>query len=224
MGFYNFYPVATQLAGQTIPGALTITGALTLSTPLSIASGGTGSPAGAALPSWIPADPAYLAWTYDPVEIQASATLLSSGVINLIRVNVRSSITCTNVILFVGTAGVTLTAAENFAGLYNSSGTLIGTSADQSAVWTTAGLYVMALSGGPFVLPAGFYWVAAVSNFTGTGPGLGRTTNLTAPLANAGLANSTARFATNGTGTTLPGSITPASNVQVVTEYWAALS
>ena len=121
-------------------------------------------------------------------------------------------------------SGTLLTAAQNFAGLYNSAGTLIGTSADQSAAWTTAGVYTTPLAGGPFSLPAGFYWVACLSNSTGTPPSLIRTTNLTAGFANQGLTAAQSRYATNGTGTTLPGSITPASNVQVVNQYWAALS
>jgi len=192
------------------------------------AAGATGKAADAAHAhpdnGFTPADLGLLAWTYD-IGVSASGSAPASGVVNLIRVNIRQAISVTNVVLAVTTAGSGLTSGQNFAGLYNSAGTLIGTSADQSASWASSGLKTIALTGGPFALSAGtFVWVAIVSNGT-TPPTLFRTGVLAAAPVNAGFAASTARYATNGTATTaLAGSITPGSNVLAGTAYWAALS
>jgi hypothetical protein len=163
---------------------------------------------------WIPADLGWQAWTNDIADCTAS-TLLTGGLLYLTRVNIRAAITATGVVLNIGVAGVGLTAAQNFAGLYSSAGVLLGSSADQSAVWTTIGAYAMPFAGGPVSLPAGFYWVAAVANAATTLPSLTRQSALaTAAVANAGFTAATARFATSGGGlTALPASITPSSNV-----------
>lgn len=175
--------------------------------------------------SFTPSDLAYLAWTYD-VGLASSASTPTTNVVNLYRVNIRQAISVTNVILGVATAGSGLTSGQNFVGLYNSAGTLIGTSADQTTPWGTSGLKTAALVGGPFALSAGtFVWVAVVSNTGTSTPNLFRTSAGNSTVMNAGFTAATARWATNGTATTaLPGSITPASNVLAGVGYWAGLS
>lgn len=180
----------------------------------------------AAGPPFLPSDVGWLAWNYDPALIVNSSTLPSLGGIVLIGVNVRSPVSCTNVITVVSTAGGTLTASENFAGLYNSAGTLIGTSADQTTAWGSAGagLKTMALAGGPFTLPAGMYWVALVANGT-TSPAFGRNVNNVAGLVNGANSAATSRYGGILSGqTSLPGSITPSSITQQGVGFWAALS
>jgi parallel beta-helix repeat protein len=180
---------------------------------------------------FITPDTGYLAWNFD-VGVSSNGTVPGSGVVNLIRVNIRRAMSVTNVILGVTTLGSTLTSGQNFAGLYAgqtagayTAGQLIGTSADQTAAFGSTGLKTIPLTGGPFALPAGtFAWVAVVSNGT-TPPALFRSGSLNAPAMNAGFAAATARWATNGTATTaLPGSITPSSNTLAGVGYWAALS
>jgi hypothetical protein len=141
------------------------------------------------------------------------------------RVNVRAPITCTNVVTYVVAAGTGLTSGQNFAGLYNSAGTLIAATADQTTPWASGGTKTMALTGGPYSLAAGFYWVALLSNESaGSTPTVLRASNASTSGVEVGYTVATARAATNGAGTTLPGSITPASNAFFGSILWVALS
>jgi hypothetical protein len=171
-----------------------------------------------------PSDAGMLAWNGDPAQISGAGGP-TNNTVTLIRVNVRQAILVTNVVVAVNSAGVGLTSGQNFAGLYNSAGTLIGTSADQTTPWGTTGLKVAALAGGPFAVPAGFLWVAVLSN---TGTSTPQFTRYSSPAStavnNAGFAAAAARWATNGTGTALPASITPGSNALIGPSYWAGLS
>ena len=175
-------------------------------------------------PPFTAADAGYLAWNSDP-DLGAQCLLAPvAGMVTLARINVRQAISCTNVVLSVPYAGSGLTSSECFAGLYGSSGTLIGTSADQSSSWATAGIYPAALSGGPYVLAAGFYWAAILVNGTTSPSFLAASGFPTATTGNNGFTVSTARGATATTGrTTLPASFTPSANSFCVAA-WAALS
>jgi hypothetical protein len=220
----GFYPVG-------------LVGGAALANPVTVAQGGTGAVTAAAglaalggapladAASWVPSDVNYIAWAYDPaMAVTTTSALANASVVYLIRVNVRAAASVTNVEIYIGTAGSLLTAAENYAGLYNSAGTLIGTTADQTANWGTAGYYTTALIGGPYAIPAGFYWVAMVFNGT-TGPAPLRQGSISSGFENSGLAVASARYATNGTGNaTLPASITPGSNSLAQITYWAGIS
>jgi len=71
---------------------------------------------------------------------------------------------------------------------------------------------------------AGFYWIGFLFNAS-TMPQIYRAQDLNATLMNLGLTTSLLQFATNGTGlTTLPSSITPASNTAAQFSYFSALS
>jgi hypothetical protein len=132
-------------------------------------------------------------------------------VVTLIMVFLRATATITNIIASISTSGSGLTASENFAGLYDSSGTLRGVTADMTATWGGAvGAKTMPLAS-PYVnAPPGVYYVAILSN--GTTPPTFRASAPNGTLANAGLSGASLRFCTNGTGTTLPGSLTLSSN------------
>ena len=189
---------------------------------------------------WEPSDYGLLAWTYDPafVTTQHAAT---SETLFLVRVNVRQQVSCTYVVLGMQVNGSSLTTGQNFSGLYAgqanggtwSAGSLVATTSDQTTNWGSSaneGMFAMALSGGPYTLPAGFYWVAIQAVGSGV-PSFYEIANSVAPpaggLINAGsLGVSTARSCTNGTThtSTLPGSITPSSNVLNVSQWWAAIS
>jgi hypothetical protein len=220
----GFYPVG-------------LVGGAALANPVTVAQGGTGAVTAVAglaalggapladAASWVPSDVNYVAWTYDPaIATTTTSALASTGVIYLFRVNVRAPVSVTNVELYIGTAGSVLTGGENFAGLYNSSGTLIGTTADQTANWGTPGYYTTALTGGPYAIPAGFYWIAMLFNGT-TGPAPLRQSAIATGFENSGLGVALARYATNGAGNAaLPASITPGSNNLAQITYWAGLS
>jgi hypothetical protein len=178
-----------------------------------------------------PAEAGVIAWNFDPGLVQSSS-IPASGAITLIRVNLRSARSITNVAVGVGVIGSGLTSGQNFAGLYAgqtagayTAGQLIGVSADQTTPWGTTGLKTAALAGGPFAVPAGFCWVAILSNVSTTVPSFIRGGAQAAAFANAGCTASTARWATSSsTGTTLPSTITPSASALTGITYWAAVS
>ena len=140
------------------------------------------------------------------------------------RIPIRATRTITNIVLFVGTAGATLTAGSCWAGIYDASGNRLGQTADQATAWTTTGTKTMAISGGPLSLTEGYYWVAFVATGT-TIPAILRASGVGGAAINTGLAAASTRFGTYGTSqTTLPATLTPASIGQSNNAWWAALS
>jgi len=167
-------------------------------------------------------DYGYKAMAYDPVESSTtSSPLANNGQVYTSRIILRQRALISNVILQVFTAGATLTANQCIAGLYNSSGTLLSSTANQATNWQSAGTKVMALTAAQDCAP-GAYDVAFYANGT-TRPAFLRANpdfNV-----NLGLATAAWRFATADTGrtTTLPSPL----GTKVVTNlfpYWSAVS
>lgn len=177
-----------------------------------------------AVAPWMPSDSGFLGWNFDPI-VSGSASAPGNGAVNLLRVNVRVPVTVTNVHVYISVGGTGLVTNECYAGLYNSSGTLIAATADQSTAWAGTGLMTMALANGPYTLAPGFYWVAFLANESAGGvPQLLRApTPLTASTPEIGLTASKGRSVTNGTGTSLS-NITPSGNANGSQVFWAALS
>jgi hypothetical protein len=169
----------------------------------------------------LPSDISYMAWSFDPLMADA-ATAPTLGDIQLVRMVLRSPQTISNIVVSVGTAGTTLTAGQNFAGLYNASGTRVALTADQTTPWGSTGVKTMALTA-PYVAAAGHYYVAFVTNGIAP-PMFGAKTNLGATLINGASPANSYRFATNGTGTALPATLTLASNVAADEALWVALT
>lgn len=173
--------------------------------------------------TFTPADHGLVSWTHDPATLRSTGNATTSGTVYLCKVKVvnRSSLV-SNVIVGVETAGATLTAGQSFVGLYNSSGTRLALSADQSGNWTSTGLKTIALTAAQ-TLAVGTYYVAILS--VGTTPpvfamGAGGSTTVS-----AGLTAGTARFLTGPTAqTSLPASITLSSQTITSGARWAALS
>lgn len=169
----------------------------------------------------LPSDMGYLAWSYDGLLADGSVGP-AAGDIQLVRMVLRGPQTVTNIVAAVGTAGATLTSAQNFAGLYDATGTRVAVTGDQTTAWGTTGVKTMALTA-PYVAAAGYYYVALVSN--GTTPPLFRSkTNLGGAFITGAAPANSYRFATNGTGTTLPASLTLGSNVVSDKALWVALT
>lgn len=171
----------------------------------------------------LPTDYGYLGWSFDPGATSGS-TAMTVNNLYLTRIEVHRPISVTNIVVGYTTAGSALTSGECFAGLYNSSGTLIGTTADQSAAWvaTAQKMLPMALVGGPYSLNPGFYWGALLAQGSG-GPTFqrGATPANPAGYLNAGLSASQYRIGNlNGTFTSLPSSFTPSSIVQTTVQAW----
>ena len=175
---------------------------------------------GVAVNNWLPEDLGYKAWTTDPATMSNAVLMVTAGALHLQRLKLRSPAPITNVHLFLSAGGTSLTVGQCFAGLYNGAGTLIGTTADQSTAWLTAGVQNMALVGGPFTPPSGDIFVACYVNTAGALPTF-RTCGTPTSGVNVG---TPARFTTANTGltTALPGTL----GAQTITgqTYWAAVS
>jgi hypothetical protein len=169
-----------------------------------------------------PQDHDLLAWNFS-VAVASGATGPTSGTVTMVKLWFRQALTVTNVAIGLGAAGVTLTAGQNFAGLYDSSGNRLGVTADQAANWVSSGFKEMALTV-PVAVAAGAYYVAILSNGT-TPPTLARGGILTASFANAKLTATTGAFTTGPAAqTTLPVSITMASRTLSPNPVWAGVS
>lgn len=173
-------------------------------------------------PTFYPDDQGLLAWSYDFVSASPTATAPGAGVVQMIKIAVRRPVTITNVLLDIVATG-TLTAGQNFAGLYSASGTLLSATADQTTAWGTTGLKTMALSAAQAVLP-GYYYVAFVMN--GTPATVARASGVTGSGASlsAGLTASNGRWLTGPT-------VTALANVNMSTQttlagpaWWVAVS
>lgn len=164
----------------------------------------------------------FKAWTFDPVSLaNTNAAAATSGTLFLVGIYPAASFTTTSVIWAVSVAGVTPTASQNWVGIYDSTGALLGsTGVDgdvaSTGVKTTA--LAVALTGGQA------YWIGFLMN-AATAPQLPRGGGQpgSGVILNAGLSAANYRFATNGTSqTAMPASITPSSNGSG-SAYWAAV-
>lgn len=172
-------------------------------------------------------DSALLAWAYDPTG--ATQTFLTTaGVLYLTRVVLTSQQTLTNGLIGLSTAGGTLTSAQNFVALYNSAGTRVAVSADQTVPFATAGLITAAWTTPVVGAPPGAYYVGVLCN-GGTAVTLASGSTLkpgNVSLGNAGLTTASSRYLTSGTAqTTTPASVTlSGASGNVAASIWAALS
>lgn len=163
-----------------------------------------------------------ITWQFDPASNMVG-TALTSGTVNMSKLWIRQSVTITNVCVSISTVGAALVAGQNFGGLYDSTGTRLGVTADQTAAWGTAGFKEMALTVPQAVAP-GAYYVAIVSN-AGTTPSFCRGSAITASVPNAKLTATNGRFTTGPAAqTTLPASIVMASRTLTANALWVAVS
>lgn len=146
-------------------------------------------------PASYPSDQGLLAWTYDP-DIAGHVTAQSSagvaGRITLTKIQIRKTITWSNV--WLGLSGVDTAAALTncYVGVYNASGTLMGTTADLSATFVNAAnakAIALPLTAA-FTAPPGEYFIAMLLNgtwgtnvlhFKSSGAGISVNANLTPP-------------------------------------------
>lgn len=178
---------------------------------------------------WLPGDHGLITWTGDPEYATANTAVATAGTVYHCKVHCSTSFTATNVIIYVVSAGTVLTAGQCFAGLYNSAGSLIASTADISSGATsfaTSGSYTFPLAGGPYTnLVAGDYTVAFFFNGT-AGPSLARFGNVAAGLINVALSAGNYRHFTDSTNTgrttTLPATI--GTQVSNGVAWFAAIS
>ena len=179
---------------------------------------------------WMPSNQGSLkGWTSDWAGCQSTAilsTAAAAGVMllqGIVVSNIPSggSLTLTNVIFYLVTAGTTLTSGQNLIGLYSQSGTLLAQTGDQTTNWTSSpGLIKTAAFTSPYSANApGVYYIGILWNGTTAptfkaAPSTSTSINVGATFSAGTLAGG-GRTMTYGTSqTSLPASIsgTPASN------------
>jgi len=161
-----------------------------------------------------------IAWTSDPTAVGGGA-LVTNGVVYLSALYVPKSTTAVKLWWCTTTAGATPTAGQNFVGLYDASGNRLVTVGIDGRVTVANTLFGETIS---VPVVAGVYYVAWVFN-AATAPNVAHASSINATLLNFNLTVSTARYATNGTGqTSLPATLTMASNANSTQSYWAAIS
>ncbi len=203
-----------------VDGTATVDGSLTV--------------AGNALCNAQPADLALLGWSWDPASNAGTGVQLGqtgtagAGVLNLIKIPLYGqSVSTTGVRLDLTTTGSSLTSTENYVFLFNSGGTFVAATADQTTAWNTGastGAVNANWASGPYTISGAFCWAAVLYN-GGTAPSFLRGSNLTAGMANGKLTAADSRYGSilSGITTNTPGNFTPSSITQRAATVWGAI-
>ncbi|MFI1161347.1 hypothetical protein [Streptomyces sioyaensis] len=175
----------------------------------------------------LPSDQNLLAWTYDPnmaghVTAQSSGGV--AGRVTLVRLIIRKQITWSNV--WIGLAGVDTgaTLANCYLGVYDTSGTRVGVTADIStSLMSGATAKALPLTT-PFTAVAGTYFIAMLLNGTWTTNSLTFKSSGAGISVNAGLTAPNLRYSNLLTGqTSLPGTLSLASqSTSIINTGWAS--
>lgn len=198
----------------TMADLLTVTGTLTALGYLGVGAnaGVTGAldVSGSCSGIWGPRDNALIAATGDPDQA-SGLNLLTGGTIYLARMGIARTATPTKLYWYVTTGATSPTASQNWIGVLDSTGALLGSSVDIAATSASSGLKTTTVA--PGSLTAGTFVWGAIVCAAGVLPTLAGApaTALTA-LSNVGCATASLRYATNGTGQATLTSRTPASN------------
>lgn len=167
------------------------------------------------------ADHGLISWAYEPIFATTGTALATAGTLYVSKMHIRQPVSITNIVMWLTAVGVTLTTGQCFAAIWQA-GSLLGSTADQSASWVSAtGAKVMAISSGPVSAAAGDIYVGYWFNGT-TGPAFMRGGGNS--IVNIGLSAGNYRWGTANTGltTTSPGTLGTVS--QSATNYWVAVS
>ncbi|MFD5419496.1 hypothetical protein ACFWJT_15905 [Streptomyces sp. NPDC127069] len=175
----------------------------------------------------LPSEQGLLAWTFDPSmagHVTAQSNAGVAGRITLVRIMIRRTITWSSI--WIGLAGVDAGAslANCYLGVYDSSGTLKGATADISAsLMSGASPKALALAA-PFVATPGAYFIAMLLNGSWTTNSLTFKASGAGISVNANLAAPNLRYSSVLTGqTSLPASLALANQSQsIITTGWAS--
>jgi hypothetical protein len=162
---------------------------------------------------WLPSDNGLLAAS-GPLDAATGTVTLVAGTLYLTKIPARVPGTWSSVWWGLNANG-SGASTGTFTGLYSSAGTLLTGSADIGTLLTSGAVKgaQCALTTPQAVTAGTFAWAAILVNLAVTQPALYRGPGQNCGAMNMGLVAATFRFAVNGTGlTSLPGSITPASN------------
>jgi len=172
-----------------------------------------------------PADWGLLAESMNGMLLVGTSVPATAGTLYFVKLRLLQPASVTNVLLFSGTVGSTLTSGQCFAALYTGAGAKVGVTADQQSSWQgSTGLKTMALASGPFSCAAGDYYVAWWHQGT-TAPAWARGASIGATQTNVGLA--APNFftgTTNDTGLTTTAPLNLGTQTAGQQAYWAALT
>lgn len=185
-----------------------------------------------------PSSAGLLAWDFPYVQATtAGSAVVTGGTLYLAKIPLAAGTVVTNLWFSIHTAAVSITAAQNFGGLYSSGGTLLATSADLStAIGTNTGAIEAPLAAAYTVQTSGNYYAGFFFNASVTEPilncyvGQGTITTGAQAMGSATTFGNTAAkfpFAVNTTGNTtaLPTSLTMASNTATgAYAYWVGVN
>lgn len=169
-----------------------------------------------------------LGWNYPYyLATGVGSAVTTSGALYLAKLPLQGGTVVTNLWIKIATAASGLTSGHNFAGIYNSAGQLLATTADlTTTIGTNTGAISCALTA-PYTVPSGGgnYWVGMFFTAgttqpvlsTITGAGLNTVTTGVVTMGSATTFGNTAAkypFAVSATGgtTAMPTSITMSSN------------
>jgi hypothetical protein len=213
---------AAAVNGYAPLASPTFTGTVTVPTPAASTAATTKSYVDAVTGyNFGPPDLGLVAWVTDPSTLVSTANPGSGGV-RLSRIRLPFAATVSTIYVIVQTAGATLTANQSYAGIYNTSFSLLATTASQSTNWTTVGVKTMALTSS-VALAAGDYYCALMSVGTTT-PAFVCSTSVAQAINAAALnraSNAYLALTGNSGQTSLPATATVSGTANA---YWFGLS
>lgn len=166
----------------------------------------------------------YAAWNFPLWAVGGSNTFGTAGTVRVLKLYVPVSATISTITMWSSAGGTLLTSGQNFAGLFNSSKTLLSATGDQTTAWASSGKYDMSLTTPQSVTP-GYYYVGLFWNGTGVSPTWARMPQVYTGLPQGKNSTSGTYLCGNadtGRTTTFPsplGTITANDNM-----YWVGLS
>jgi hypothetical protein len=175
----------------------------------------------------LPSDQGFLAWTYDPNmagHVTAQSNGGVAGRVTLVRLILRKQILWSNI--WIGLSGVdaAATLANNYLGVYDVNGNLLGTTADISASLIVSPIAKAMPLVTPFTAPPGTYFIAMLLNGTWTTNSLTFKASGAGVSVNAGLSAPNLRYSNLLTAqTSLPSSVTLSSQAtSIINTGWAS--
>lgn len=171
-----------------------------------------------------PSDNGLLGWTGEPrLSIQAGTIMPTAGLLTLIRIRVFGTL-ITNIHMHCTTTATSLTTGQCFAAVFNSAGTLLAATADQSVAWATGGAKSMALTTPQATTFGAFVDVGFFANTAGTLPTFSRCLNSSGAITTIGqnAPNLSVCTADSGLTTAMPGTL--GAKTASATAYWVGVS
>lgn len=160
----------------------------------------------------VPEDQNLLAWTGDPNDaghVTAQSSAAVAGRLTLVRIKFRRATLVSNVWMGVSGIDAGATLANNYVGLYDSTGTLRATSSDVSALFMANAVAKPFPMVTPYLAPPGFYYIALLLNGTWTTNSFTLKATGGGVSVNAGLSAGSLRYSNMLTSqTSLPASVT----------------